>query len=156
MPPDPDPNTGPEEPRTFTQDQVNAFVAEEKRKLTEKFADYDTLKTKAVEFDKASEASKTEAQKLVDALATATAERDALKVEKERTAWAAEIVKGSAVPASVLRGSTREEMAAHFEDLKAILTTERPKRTPVPPGKPSGDGKPGSRAVAALREMRGA
>lgn len=143
-----DNNEKPDE-RTFTQEQVNAMLADQKRKLGEKFGDYDDLKAAASKLAEIEESSKTELQKALDR-ATAAEERIAAYEAKEQTAkWAAEIVKGSSIPASVLRGSTREELEAHFNELKALAPT--PKRTPVPAGKSGGEG---SRAAEALRLMR--
>lgn len=141
----PEPETTPEV-KTFTQDQVNAFMAEEKRKTQASFADYDDFKAKAEKFDKAEQAHEVDA-----------AELKKYQTREQVSKWAAEIVKGSPIPANVLRGSTKEELIEHFEQLKELkeLAAPPPKtRTHVPPGKPT-DGEPtGSRAAAAIREMR--
>jgi hypothetical protein len=50
-----------EPPRTFTQDEVNAFLAKEKRK----YADYDDLKTKAAKADELEQANASELEKAV-------------------------------------------------------------------------------------------
>src|SRR5688572_13274208 len=84
--------------RTFTQDQVNAFLAEEKRKVTERFADYDDLKTKASEYDKVTEASKTELQKERERAEAAERKAAAYEAKEQVAAWASEIVKGSSIP----------------------------------------------------------
>lgn len=137
-------------PKTFTQDQVNALLATEKRKFGEKYADYDALKEKATKFDDLEQSSKTELQKALDKAAGLESELTTFKQKEQTAVWAAEIVKDSDIPASVLRGSTREELEQHFEQLKAL--TPKPKRTPVPTGKPAGEGGE-SRAVAALRQL---
>ena len=54
-------------PKTFTQEQVNAFLADHKRRIREQYSDYDELKQKAAEHDKAVEEAKTEHEKAVDA-----------------------------------------------------------------------------------------
>lgn len=141
------------EPKSFTQDQVNALLAEQKRKDTAKFADYDDLKAAKTELDKLREESKTELQKALDRATAAESKVASFEAKEQAQQWAGEIVKGSEIPASVLRGSTREEMQAHFDQLKE-LAPKPPKRTSVPSGKPAG-GDTGSRAVAALRELRG-
>lgn len=53
--------------RAFTQEQVNSFLADQKRKLQAAFADYDDLKAKATEYDQFKESSKSEQQKAIDA-----------------------------------------------------------------------------------------
>jgi len=141
------------EVKTFTQDQVNAFMAEEKRKTQATFADYDDLKAKAEKFDKAEQASLSELERERKAHEVDAAELKKYQTREQVSKWAAEIVKDSPIPANVLRGSTKEELVEHFEQLKALAVPTK-QRTHVPPGKPT-DGEPtGSRAAAAIREMR--
>lgn len=145
------------EVKTFTQDQVNAFMAEEKRKTQASFADYADFKAKAEKFDKAEQASLSEIERERKARETVEVELKKYQTREQVSKWAVEIVKDSPIPASVLRGSTKEELIEHFEQLKELkeLAAPPPKtRTHVPPGKPT-DGEPtGSRAAAAIREMR--
>lgn len=138
------------EVKTFTQEQVNALLAAEKRKASEKFSDYDDIKAKASKLDQIEQESKTELQKALERTTQLESELSSFKQKEQAAAWASEIVKGSDIPASVLRGSTREELEQHFEQLKEL--TPKQKRTPVPSGKPAGDGG-GSRAVAALKQL---
>lgn len=72
------------------------------------------------------EASKSEQQKLQEKFDAVSRELDAYKTREQVAAWASEIVDGSDVPATVLRGSTREELQAHFDELKTVLGA-RPK-----------------------------
>lgn len=53
--------------RSFTQEQVNSLLADQKRKVQSQFADYNDLKTKAAEYDKAIEAARTDQEKAVEA-----------------------------------------------------------------------------------------
>lgn len=143
-----------DQPKTFTQEQVNALIASEKRKLGEKFADYDDLKTKATQFDQLEQDSKSELQKALDRAAEAEQKAAALEAKEQVAAWAKEITKDSQIPASALRGSTREELETHFKDLEALIPKpQQQKRTPVPAGKPTGS-EGGSAAVSALRQFR--
>jgi len=137
------------EQKTFSQDQLNALVADAKRKEREKFADYDDLKTKAATLDEIEQSSKTETQKALDKAAELETELNKYRTKDQVTQWAAEITKDSEIPASVLRGSTKEELEQHFEELKGLAP--KPKRTSAPAGTPSGES--GSRAVAALRSL---
>src|SRR5665647_658635 len=153
----PEPETTPEvkvtEVKTFTQDQVNAFMAEEKRKTQASFADYADFKAKAEKFDKAEQESLSELDRERKAHEVDAAELAKYRTGEQVSKWAVEIVKDSPIPASVLRGSTKEELVEHFEQLKALAVPTK-QRTHVPPGKPT-DGEPtGSRAAAAIREMR--
>lgn len=140
------------EPKTFSQEQVNTLLAAERRTAAEKFTDYDTLKSKAEQFDAAEQASQTELQRVTAESETLKTQLAAYQLKEQVTGWAADIVKDSAIPASVLRGSTKEELEAHFTELQAL--TPKPKRTPVPAGDPVEHGG-GSRAAAAIRQMRG-
>lgn len=142
-------NNDQPESKTFTQEQVNAFLADQKRKLSERFGDYDELKEKASKLTEIEEATKSELQKALDRAAEAEKRVAAFEQREQVAKWASEIVKGSSIPASVLRGTTREELEAHFNDLKDLAP--KPKRTPVPAGKA---GESGSRAAEALRMLR--
>lgn len=81
------------------------------------------------------EASKTEAQKQAEALASAQSELEQYKQRDQVRSWAQEIVTDSSVPADALRGSSREELQEHFEQLKALITPA--------PAKPTSDPVPG-------------
>jgi len=141
----------PVEGKSFTQEQVNALIAEAKRKEREKIpTDYDDLKAKASKLDQLEQESKTELQKALDKATALETELTGYKTKEQVSAWAADVVKGSDIPASVLRGSTKEELEQHFEQLKALAP--KPKRTSAPAGQVTGEGQ-GSRAVAALRSL---
>lgn len=138
-----------------SQDEFDRALAKRLERERSKFADYDELKTKAAEFDKVAESQKTELQKAIERAEAAEKRAAEFEHRQQVQGWAAEIVKDSPIPAHALRGSTREELVEHFEVLKSIaVPAEKTRRTPVPPGKPAGDEKTGSRAAAALRELR--
>lgn len=110
--PTPTPGPKPTEPakppapaRTFTQDEVNAFLAEDKRKerdaLVAKYGDLDQLKSLADAQKAADEAAKTELQREKER--ADKAEADALIARREAFAAA----KG--VPASMVTGGSQEE-----------------------------------------------
>jgi len=140
-----------------SQDELNRIVGERVKRAEGKYADYDALKTKAGEFDKAAEASKTALQVALDRADAAEKSVGVFQQRDQVTKWAEDAVKGSTIPASVLRGSTEDEIKAHFEQVKAGWAPAAPvtKRTAVPTGKSKDDGG-GSRAVAALRQFRNA
>ena len=143
-----------DQPKTFTQEQVNALIASEKRKLGEKFADYDDLKAKATQFEQIEQSTKTDLQKALERADEAEKKAAAFEQREQVSKWAAEITKDSQIPASALRGNTREELEAHFKDLEALIPKpQQQKRTPVPAGKPTGS-EGGSAAVSALRQFR--
>lgn len=93
---------------------------------------------KAKRFDELEEQSKTELQKALERAEAAEkviAERDAKEAAKS---LADEIAKaksaeGRTIPASALRGSTREELEAHADELLALI--------PEPAGAATADGQ---------------
>lgn len=114
MPEEPTPNepTG-DEGKTFTQADVDAAVekiaakirAEERRKVSEKFADYDDLKTKA-------EGAKT--------LEDRVAEIERQAKESEERALRAEVANAKGLTttqAKRLVGATKEELEADADEL---------------------------------------
>lgn len=60
-----------------SQEEFNKLLGDRLRAERAKYADYNDLKAKAAQFDEASEAQKTEAQKAADALAAQTRRADA-------------------------------------------------------------------------------
>lgn len=109
----------------FTDEQqqyINGLLANQKREVRGQFADYDDLKAKAAEYDKVVEANKTEAQKQAEALAAAQAKVAEYEKREQIAAWKAEVSAESGVPANVLAGSTKEEIAAHAETLKPLIS----------------------------------
>lgn len=108
------------EAKTFTQDELNALIGDRLKKEREKFADYEELKKKASEFDKAEDAKKTELQKAQEALDTMTAERDRLLREKSVAEIRANVAKETGVPANLLTAETEEEAKAQAEAILAF------------------------------------
>ena len=104
-------------PTTFTQDDVNRFVAAERRSVEGRFADYDDLKT---ELQRAQEAAQAAEKRAADA---------------EGKALRAEVASAKGVPAALLTGSTKEELEAAAD---ALLEFKGAGTPPVPP--PAGDG----------------
>ena len=137
-----------------SQADLDRIIGERLARERAKFSDYDELKDKAARFDQASEASKSEAQKLLERAEAAEAKAAAFEARERRAAWAAEVAKDAPDLAPLLRGDTEDELRAHYEQLVTVLKTQtRPRRTSVPLGTPTGQDA-GSKAVAALRELR--
>lgn len=140
-----------------SQEDLDRIISARLAREHSKFADYDAIKAKAEQFDKAEQASLSEIEKERKAREAAEAELTKYRTKEQVSTWAAEIVKGSDVPAAVLRGSTREELVEHFEALKGLVTKAAPPRRATPAGKSDKDAETGKgRAAAALRELRGA
>lgn len=105
-------------PGTFTQEQVNALVAETRRKTTEKFADYEDLKAKASEYDVQKDAGRSEAEK-AEARAKKAEQELAAAREQSRQLLVEAVAAAKGVPAGHITGTTREELEASADQLIA-------------------------------------
>lgn len=105
-------NTGAEQARTFTQDEVNRLIGERLDRFKAS-VDLDGLQAKAARLDQEQEASKTELQKAQERAAAAEKARDEALTAATREAVARE--KG--VPPHHLTGTTREELEASADGL---------------------------------------
>lgn len=117
--------------KTFTQEEVNAIVADRLTRERSKYADYDELKAKAGKFDEAAEASKTDLQKLQEAKAEAARLQSQIDtmmkadgIRKIREKVAAE----TKVPANLLSGEDEASCKAQAE---AILAFAQPASYPT-------------------------
>lgn len=106
-----------QENRTFTQDEVNAIVADRLTRERAKYADYDDLKAKAQQFDT------TKAE--LDALTTANAQRD----------MKARVSAATGVPVELLTADTEEACTAQAQ---AVLKFTKP-LNPYPNVRDGGD-----------------
>ncbi len=120
-------NTGPQDSgRTFTQDDVNRFLAEDRRKTEAKFADYDDLKARAAKWDDAEAANKTELQRATEAQTAAEKRAEAAEAALLR----AKVAEAKGVPAALLSGSTEAELEAAADALLQFKGTA-PKAPPA-------------------------
>lgn len=128
--PEDTPPVKPDEAKTFTQDQVNDFLAKEKGKWQQQHADYDDLKAKAAKLDELEAASRTDVEKA--AQRAADAEQKAADAEARALRFEVASTKGlSAAQAKRLTGSTREELEADADELlDTFKPAEEPKPTP--------------------------
>ena len=124
-------NTGNQEPKTFTQDEVNAMIGERLTRERQKYADYDTLKEKAGKYDEAQEANKTELQKALDNAAKAQKELDALKSANTVRDIRDKVAKEMEIPASLLTADTEEACKAQAEAIIAYAGGTK-KKYPAP------------------------
>lgn len=149
--PAPKPDEQPQ-PRTFTQAELDQIIANR----LGKFRDYDDLKAKATEYDKAQEAAKSELQKAQERAEAA----EKAKVDAERRAFAA--TKG--IPASLVTGSTEaewEKAAAEALEWKGKQEAATPPPPPAPTAHAAGNngapvGSPGDidAQIAAAEKAR--
>lgn len=107
------------EPKTFTQDELNAIIGERIGREREKYADYDALKEKASKFDEMEEASKTELQRATEKAAALETELLSIKKSNAVREVREKVANDTGVPARLLNGETEEEC---MEQAYAILS----------------------------------
>lgn len=155
--PEPEPVDQADEFQPITsQEALDKLVGERIAGVKKKYADYDEIRSKATEFDKLQEASKTEVQKWEDRYNTLAGEF----VQERRKVVAA----NKNVPAEYITGDTYEEMEASAEKFLTVLAEiNKPTKSAKPTtssalksGATGTDSRldPQERAAAALRAMR--
>ena len=112
-------NADVEPQKTFTQDEVNGIVAERLSRDRQKFADYETLKQKAAEFDKMQEENKSELQKATERADSLEKELTALKKANEVQAIRQKISKATGVPTELLTAETEDDCLAQAQAINA-------------------------------------
>lgn len=112
---------------------IGARVARERKK----YEGFEVYKEKAEKYDAFEESQKTEMQKLNERLENAEKENAAYKQREQLAGWAKEVSDTSGVPTNLLRGSTKEELMAHADELKAFMGEQ-----PTAPVVPSDGQKP--------------
>ena len=117
-----------QEPRTFTQDEVNSFLAKDRKQMAEKYADYDELKEKAARLDQIEEDAKSELQKAQERAEKLQAEISAMKHTEEIRTIRDRVAQVTGVPASLLTADTEE---ACTEQANGILSFKNPSNYPT-------------------------
>ena len=130
---------GQEQQKEFTAitSQADFDVAIQARIAREraKFADYDDVKAKADKLTVIEEANKTEAQKQSDRLTEIERENAELKSGKLRADIAeakSDPTKGIVIPASMLTGTTKEELEASADALIKFKGEQQAPRLHIP------------------------
>ncbi len=108
-----------------SQADLDAIIKERVARERAKFADYADLKAKAEKLDASEEAQKSELEKAVARAEKAEGELSKAAAEREVQTWRDEVAKDKGVPADVLRGTTKEELEAHADALKSVITPEK-------------------------------
>lgn len=139
MPPDDD-KEPKDEPKTFTQAELDKIVGDRITRERAKFADYDETKAKASKFDELDAQSKTDVEKAGERAAAAEKKAEAAEARALRLEIAT--AKGlNAAQAKRLVGTTKEELEA---DADEILESFKPADGEKPaPHKPTADLKGG-------------
>jgi len=132
-------------PRTFTQAELEATIAERIGRERKKYGDYDDLKKKAVEFDKVSEAQKTTEQKLAERIAelereTEQARRDADNARLD--AVRSRVAARHKLPDEIAARLVGDDEAAIEADATALAKLLAPPAAPNPETGQRGGGTP--------------
>lgn len=127
-----------QEPKTFDETYV--------KKLRDEAASY-RVKLKEIE-----DRDKSEAEKTAERIAELERENARYKQRDQVQEWAKDIARDQPSLAPLLRGSTREELEEHFEQLRSLTTKPTPKAAPS--GKSPADREKPTNAAEALRSLR--
>ena len=132
------------EPKTFTQEEVNSFLAKDRKQMAEKYADYEALKEKASRLDEIEAANKSELEKATEKATRLESELKAIKEAEAIRGIREEVAKNTGIPAHLLTGNTKEECEA-----QATAIADFAKPAPYPSIKDGGElnnvGKPTTR-----------
>jgi len=112
-----------------TQEALDRIAASIRHNEARKYADYDELKAAAERLAVLEESSKTDLEKALARAEKAEAALESIKAEREAEALKAEVSEATGVKASLLFGSTKEELEAHAA---AILEAFRPEAPAAP------------------------
>lgn len=122
-----------------TQEELNRIIADRVKRAEAKYADAPELRKKAAEYDKLVDSQKTELERIqarAEAAERRAADLEAAEAKRAAEAeqarqvadWKTAIAKDTGVPASALRGSTKEDLQQHAEELKALMPDPNTRR----------------------------
>lgn len=141
-----------DEPRMFTQDEVNEMMGKVRREARGKFADYDELKAKAERYDAAEEAAKTELERANERAAKAEAELKEAREREERAALLRRVSEDTGVPTGLLKGSTEEELRDSAKAVAAYAASKRPEYPADKGGAPAGGARMTKEAIESIKD----
>jgi len=126
--------TAKEPEKTFTQDELNAIVADRLGREKSKYADYEDIKAKAEKFNQAEESNKSEVQKATEKAAELQSELDAMKAANEIQKVRGSVAAEMEVPAELLTGTDEASCKAQAEAIKNFANTTKSNYPNVPNG----------------------
>lgn len=138
---------GSQNPKTFTQEEVDKLMGDLRKKDRAKYARYDEYKAAAEKLAEIEEKGKTDLQRATERAEAAEAklaEREAADAVAEAVR---EVSKATGVPEDALRGASREEIEAHAEALKPYFSKDAAPSVPT--------GAPSTEAQASGDPLRG-
>ena len=117
--------TTPEE-KTFTQEELNAIVADRLSREKAKYEGFDELKAKAEKYDELEEANKSELQKASERVASLEAELESVRKNEEIRAIRDKVATETGVPANLLTADTEEACTEQANAIKEYATPTYP------------------------------
>ena len=139
---DPTPDPKPDDPKTFTQADIDRIVADRLKREAAKYSDYDDLKAKAARLVELEEKDKTDAQRLADS--NRALEDRAKKAELDACRMRIAIRKGlTEAQVKRLVGATEEELEADADELLEAFKA-KDDQTPPSAGRPKEKLRPGA------------
>lgn len=115
------------EVKTFTQDELNAIVADRLDRERKKYEGFEDLKAKAEKFDEIEAANKTELQKATERAEKLEQELNGMKQAETLRGIRDKVAKETGVPAELLTGTTEEECTTQA---KSIMEFAKPSTYP--------------------------
>lgn len=103
--------------KTFTQEEVNAIVADRLDRERKKYEGFDEIKAKAAKLDEIEEANKSELQKATERAEQLEAELNGLKQAESIRDIRDKVSQQTGVPASMLTFNTEEECTAQANQI---------------------------------------
>lgn len=127
--------TNNEQPRTFSQQELDAIVADRLKRERAKYEGFEDFKAKAQKLDEIEEANKSELDKAHERVSTLETELNALKKAEEVRLIREKVAKEMSIPAQSMSLITGETEEACKEQAKAILSIAVPSSYPqIPDG----------------------
>ncbi|WNT44901.1 scaffolding protein [Arthrobacter phage AbbyDaisy] len=105
-----------------TQADLDRIIGDRVARERGKYADYDDLKAKAAQVD----GFQSRITELETTNGELTGKIQTFEQEKERAKLVSDVATAKGVPASALRGSTKEELEAHADQLAELLKPSGP------------------------------
>jgi len=124
-----------QETKTFTQEEVNAIIADRLKRESTKYSDYESLKAKASKFDEMEEANKSELQKATEKADALQKKLDDMTRNNSVREIRDKIASETGVPAYLLTGESEESCRSQAD---AILQFAQ-KPNPYPTVKDGGE-----------------
>lgn len=114
------------EAKTFTQDELNAIVADRLAREKAKYEGFEEIKAKAEKYDSLEEANKSELQKASEKVASLEAKLASMEKSEEIRTIRDKVSAESGVPVNLLTADTEEACIEQANAIKEYATPNYP------------------------------